>query len=96
VIHSAVLFCEGDEISEDLIVFPKDDEGLAVATKAVRRPPGAAYHLLKEIPKEKISEALSESKGNVARAARSLGVTVRALYYHFKRNNLNPGQYRQG
>jgi transcriptional regulator of acetoin/glycerol metabolism len=41
-----------------------------------------------------LEEALQKHKGNIQRMAREIGVTRRALYYHFKNKNIDPDKYR--
>jgi Nif-specific regulatory protein len=98
-IQRAVLFCELGEITEDLI--QTGPPGSAVpagnarfSEKPVNARQDREYHFFREITGGNLMALLSKHRGNVLKMARELGVTSRALYYQFKRNNIDPGQYR--
>jgi DNA-binding NtrC family response regulator len=97
-IQQAVLFCEGEEITEDLIVLNP-----VIGSDTVQPVPQqvdeisfkkSQYHLLSQMSEDRLKELLGKHHGNIVRVAREIGVSRRALYYHFKKKGIDVASYR--
>ncbi len=82
-IDGAVALAEGPEISADMLGLPDE---------AVKPPPKqSGYHWkMDQYRRRLIEEALAESGGNQARAARALGMSRQALSYLVRKLNYEP------
>jgi DNA-binding NtrC family response regulator len=98
VIQRAVLFCEGNEISEELIILnPAGEERPAVQAPSdpVQVNGGfSRYPRLHYMPDDMFERVLGKYRGNIAKISKEIGVSRRALYYHLKKKGLDIHKYR--
>jgi Nif-specific regulatory protein len=57
-------------------------------------PPGDLEAVLDSVEREMILEALKSSRGNMAKAARSLGITERVMGLRVKKHGIDPRRFR--
>jgi Nif-specific regulatory protein len=93
VVERAVIFCDGEEIREGHI-----QTGPSSEQPAVTAEPGKQARKANEpinLTKPEILSSLKRHKGMVKRLAEEMGVTKRALYYHFKKLGITPNRLRK-
>ena len=56
---------------------------------------GSLESLMKAYEQEVFIEALKNSRGNVAKAARTLGTTTRIMAYRIQKLDINPKQFKE-
>jgi Nif-specific regulatory protein len=88
VIERAVVVCDGSVIREQH--FP---ESLRSAGPAPSRN-ATLSEAVAELERRMITEALSNERGNVARAARALGTSERVIRYKAGKYNIDAGSFR--
>lgn len=84
ILERASALCDSDVIGEEELNLTPEGEGMA----GLDLPGGDALPLqdfLDQVEREKILQALEQSKGNKTAAARLLGVTFRSLRYRIER-----------
>ncbi|MBL8025959.1 MAG: hypothetical protein JNL74_06095 [Fibrobacteres bacterium] len=91
VIEQAVLLCDADSISAQLICFPGDSSTIAATRPEKMRK--TTRHI--NANRDDLINLLTKYKGSVIKCAAELEVTTRALYYCLKQDNLNPDEFRK-
>ena len=89
-IERAILVCEGSSIHESHL-----PPSIQTAATSNTSHMGTLKAALEGREKEIISDAIIEASGNMARAARSLGLTERIMGLRVKKYGLNPRVYRK-
>ncbi len=101
-IERAVILCQTDAISPELFPIPGEQKTHPVLmgfnprvplssleeTSAAADSKNTLTQMVEDLEKQKIEEALRETKGNQRKAARMLGITERMLGYKMKRYGL--------
>jgi transcriptional regulator with PAS, ATPase and Fis domain len=96
VIYHAVIFCEGEEIDEDLIRLQPVAAGparKAAVPAPVAGPSGRKT--LGHITRQDIVSLVKKHRGNVKRTAEALGITRPSLYYNFRKFRIDIGTLRK-
>ncbi len=76
ILERAATLCESAEIELNDLQLPATTEG---------RPPDELQDWLDQLERQRILDALTQTRGNKTRAARLLGITFRALRYRLSR-----------
>jgi len=76
ILERAATLCESSEIELNDLQLPATTEG---------RPPDELQDWLDQLERQRILDALTQTRGNKTRAARLLGITFRALRYRLSR-----------
>jgi transcriptional regulator with PAS, ATPase and Fis domain len=90
VIERAVVFCDEKEIGETHIVFGAED-----LASIAKEPPGRKPREPITLGRDEVLDLLEKHRWVVQKAAQELGVTKRALYYHFRKIGLSPNAMRK-
>lgn len=88
-IERAILVADGPVIQESDL-----PPSLQTASTSDTRTEGRLQAILESKEKEIISETIIETRGNMARAARMLGITERQMGCRVKKYQINPKAYR--
>jgi transcriptional regulator with PAS, ATPase and Fis domain len=91
VIDQAVLLCDTNSISAQLIRFPGDSSALAATGPEKMRK--TTRHI--NANRNELVALLLKHKGSVIKCAAELEVTTRTLYYCLKQDNLNPKNFKR-
>jgi DNA-binding NtrC family response regulator len=97
VLNKAFIFCEGQEIDEDLIELPRAGQaplpGPEAAPPAAPQPRQGRKRDL-DIGREKMEALLRQNRGNIYQTAADLGITRQAVYYYLRKFGLNAETFR--
>lgn len=89
--HTALFDLLVQEVTLGVAPEPKWDDLKAEIAQAL---PAGARNQIEAALREKIEETLAGTRGNVARAARRLGVPLRTLWNHIQRLQIDPAGFR--
>jgi DNA-binding NtrC family response regulator len=93
VLERAVVFCEGSEIDADQIAFTaasRDNRGETKTAPGVRKKRKAL-----NVDEKGMEDVILSHDGNMKQASAALGISIRALYYHLRKINRNPNDFRK-
>jgi DNA-binding NtrC family response regulator len=95
VMQQAVLFCEGDEITGDLIHLQAGAGKKRTDPGIVRqdRQPGS-YHKISKMGAKEFEALLKKYRGNITRLARDLDLSRRAIYDYLEKNDIDLSKFR--
>jgi DNA-binding NtrC family response regulator len=92
VVYRAVIYCNGDTITEELVQFP-EQEGPSARTGQRKKPPPFKLALT---DKKYIQGLFKKHFGSVTEMARELGITRRTLYNYIAREKIDINAFRRG
>ena len=88
IIERAVALCDGEEIGEDDLDFPKQVNEPGSVLDGDDEDDGQLHSYLDEVERQRIMDALEHTKWNRTAAAKKLGLSFRQLRYRLQKLNI--------
>jgi DNA-binding NtrC family response regulator len=93
VMERAVLFCDGPEVLKSHIVFGTGEDAERLAGTGGEK--GRKDRQPVDAGRAEILAALKKHKGVVKKVAAEFNVSLRAVYYHFRKLGITPNDFRR-